>query len=57
MNIIKWICFIIVCSDTLSYILMQADKELDVGGAIGTLFGIVARVYVLYNTVTYWLLV
>lgn len=60
---LKWICFLLVCLDTLSYILEQSDKisrTLEMGGRvakfIGLLVGIAARVYVLYNTATYWLL-
>ena len=53
MNIIKWMCFIIVCSDTLNYILECAEERTSI---VGVFVGIAIRVYVLYNTATYWLL-
>jgi hypothetical protein len=56
MNIIKWMCFIVVCLDVVGYILEKADEGFDVVGLIGVLIGIAIRVYVLYNTATYWLL-
>lgn len=62
MKVLNWICFILVCLDTLSYILEQADKinntsELSsrVAKFMGLLTGIAARVYVLYNAAAYWL--
>lgn len=54
MIVLKWICFLIVCSDTVAYI-MQKSNISDIG-IIGVFIGILARVYVLYNTITYWLL-
>lgn len=53
MNIIKWMCFIIVCSDVVNYILEWYEERVNI---VGVLIGIAIRVYVLYNTATYWLL-
>lgn len=58
MKVLNWIFFILVCMDTVAYIMDKARDEKCKGFAclIGLLIGIVARVYVLYNTATYWLL-
>ena len=56
MNILKWICFLIVCLDTVSYIINQWQKADCVSRFIGLCIGIAARVYVLYGTTVYWLL-
>lgn len=55
--ILKWICFILVCLDTVSYIIEKVDKLNDYCIVIGMLLGIAARVFVLYGTLTCWLLV
>lgn len=64
MVVLKWICFIVVCLDTLSYILERHDiiksqQELStkIAKFIGLLVGIAARVYVLCGAATGWLLV
>lgn len=54
--VLKWICFILVCLDTLSYILEQASNMKSIANFIGLCIGIAARVYVLYGAATYWLL-
>lgn len=56
MIVIKWICFILVCLDTVGYILEQAEKIDGGSRLIGLLLGIAARVYVLYGAAAYWLL-
>ena len=63
MIVLKWICFILVCLDTVGYIIEQADKIRNeyessgkIGGLIGLCLGIAARVYVLYGAAAYWLL-
>lgn len=55
MIVLKWICFILVCLDTLGYIIEQSEKK-GIDYFIGLCLGIAARVYVLYGTVAYWLL-
>ena len=62
MMVLKCICFILVCLDTVSYIVEQAyriGKERDTYGKIcrflGLCVGIAARVYVLYGACVYWL--
>ena len=63
MIVLKWICFILVCLDTVSYIIEQADRmnsehkpSTKVGRLVGLCLGIAARVYVLYGAAAYWLL-
>lgn len=64
MKFLKWVCFILVCLDTLSYILHQADNiknENKTSGKVakflGLCTGIAARVFVLCGAATGWLLV
>ena len=57
MKFLKWFCFTLVCLDTVSYIVNQANKLDGVDRLIGLCLGIAARVYVLYGAVAYWLLV
>lgn len=56
MNVLKWICFILVCLDTLSYFAEKFNDVKNVATFIGLLLGTAARVFVLYNTATHWLL-
>jgi len=56
MTVLKWICFILVCLDTISYIVEQANKLDGIARLIGLLLGIAARVYVLYGAAAYWLM-
>ena len=63
MKFLKWICFILVCLDTLSYILNQADNiknenktSSKIAKFLGLCSGIAARVFVLCGTATCWLL-
>lgn len=63
MIVLKWICFILVCLDTLSYIIEKTEKMKEeykpsdrAGTFIGLCLGIAARVYVLYGAAAYWLL-
>lgn len=60
--ILKWFCFILVCLDTVAYIINGADKIKEeyktsnkIGRLVGLCAGIAARVYVLYGTGTCWL--
>lgn len=55
MIVLKWICFILVCLDTLGYIIEQSQKK-GIAHFIGLCLGIAARVYVLYGAAAYWLL-
>ena len=64
MIFLKWISFILVCLDTVSYIIGQAARieskfkvSDKIGGIIGLCLGIAARVYVLYGAGTCWLTV
>lgn len=54
--VLKWICFILVCLDVVSYIAYQVNEMDGAIRFIGLCIGLAARVYVLYNTATYWLL-
>lgn len=58
MQILKWICFIIVCLDTVSYIMEfgAGKRKGGLGSLIGMMGGIGARCFVLYGTLTCWLL-
>lgn len=58
MQIFKWICFIIVCLDTVAYIMEFGTGKRKKGFAsfVGMLGGIGARCFVLYGTLTCWLL-
>lgn len=56
MEIIKWICFILVCLDCAVGVVEKSSTIRNIGGIVGMLLGIVARVFVLYGTATCWLL-
>ena len=60
MIIIKWVCFILVCTDVIGYIVEFGNKQTrptrGVAGLIGMFIGTAARVFLLYGTATYWLL-
>lgn len=55
MIVLKWICFILVCLDTISYIVNQGKKTDCISKLIGLCLGTAARVYVLYGAAAYWL--
>ena len=57
-TILKWICFILVCTDAIAYVYSK-PKQVDgnLFKVIGMIFGILARAFVLYGTATCWLLV
>jgi hypothetical protein len=64
MKVLKWICFIICCTDIVGYIITQGkniEKEIRMSGKlarlVGLLVGVAARVFVLCGAVTNWLLV
>lgn len=57
MIVLKWICFILVCIDVVGYIIEKARDMESIASLIGLLLGIAARVFVLYGTLTCWLLV
>lgn len=57
MVVLKWICFILVCIDVVGYIIEKARDMESIASLIGLLLGIAARVFVLYGTLTCWLLV
>jgi hypothetical protein len=64
MVFLKWICFLIVCTDVIGYII---GISRDIGNCfssssrtakiIGMFIGVAARVFVLYGAATYWLLI
>lgn len=59
MQILKWICFVIVCIDVIAYILDFGNGKREINGAstiFGMLIGVAARVFVLYGAATCWLL-
>lgn len=63
MKFLKWVCFITVCFDVLSYILNTADNirnenktSSKIAKFLGLCSGIAARVFVLCGTATCWLL-
>ena len=57
MIVLKWICFIFVCINVVGYIIEKARNMESVASLIGLLLGIAIRVFVLYGTLTCWLLV
>ena len=57
MIVLKWICFILICIDVVGYIIEKARDMDSIASLIGLLLGIAARVFVLYGTLTCWLLV
>lgn len=63
MTILKWICFIIFCTDAISYIIETSDRikshtktTKQIGGLVGLFIGVAARVIVLYGAATCWLM-
>ena len=64
MTMLKWFCFILVCTDTVVYVISQIVKNKSntkmskiIWNSIGLIIGILARVFVLYGAATCWLLV
>ena len=64
MTILKWFCFILVCTDAVMYVISQIVKNKSntkmskiIGNSIGLIIGILARAFVLYGAATCWLLV
>ena len=62
MTILKWFCFILVCTDTVMYVISQIVKNKSntkmskiIGNSIGLIIGILARAFVLYGAATCWL--
>lgn len=63
MKFLKWVCFILVCTDVIGYIIGAAknmEKEIELssklGRLTGLLAGVAARVFVLYGAAAGWLL-
>lgn len=63
MKFLKWVCFILVCTDVIGYIIGAAkdmEKEAKLSGKLGRLtgllLGVAARVFVLCGAATGWLL-
>ena len=56
MVVLKWLCFILICTDVVVYIIEKSRELEGVGTLIVLLIGIAARVFVLYGTLTCWLL-
>ena len=64
MKFLKWVCFIIMCTDVIGYIISQSkniEKEIrmssKLGRLTGLLTGVAVRVFVLCGAATGWLLV
>lgn len=58
MIVLKWICFILVCLDSIAYVCDKVEvSKGDLAKVIGLILGIFARAFVLYGTATCWLLV
>ena len=57
MTFLKWFSFILVCLDTIGYIIDKTKSMKSIGNLTGFLVGIACRVFVLYGTATCWLLV
>lgn len=56
MIFLKWVCFLLVCFDVVAYVLNKSNEIDDNTELIGLLIGIAMRVFVLYGTLTCWLL-
>ena len=56
MIFLKWICFLFVCGDVLAYILERAQHIDEWEVVVGLCIGIAMRCFVLYGTLTCWLL-
>ena len=59
MVIIKWVCFILICLDVIfDYIIQKSinGNVHNIPSLIGFMVGIAARVFVLYGTLTCWVL-
>lgn len=62
LTILKWFCFIIVCTDVIGYIIETVNKPSKestaskLGNFVGLCSGIAVRVFVLYGALTCWLL-
>jgi hypothetical protein len=56
MIILKVLCFLLVCGDTVTYI-QKGFSKMDCGARLlGTAIGTAARIFVLWNTAKYWLM-
>ena len=57
MIIIKYICFIFLCLDSLNYFLenMSNDHIHQSSYFLGLILGVIGRLYALYGTYNYWL--
>ena len=56
MIILKWFSFTLIFLDFMSYIIENAREIDNIGGVLGLITGILCRSFVLYGTVTCWLL-
>lgn len=57
MIVIKWICFILLCTDVYAYVVgTVANSKNALGTGIGLTVGLMARIYALYGLVFCWLL-
>lgn len=64
MKFLKWVCFLLMCTDVIGYIIGAAkdiENEFKLSGKLGRLTGLLAgvaaRVFVLCGAATCWLLV
>ena len=56
MTVLKWFSFTLIFLDFMSYIIEKAIEIDNIGGVLGLIIGILCRSFVLYGTVTCWLL-
>lgn len=56
MIILKWFSFALIFLDFMSYIIEKGSKIYNIASLLGYITGILCRAFVLYGTVTCWLL-
>ena len=56
MTVLKWFSFALIFLDFMGYIIEKAREIDNIGGVLGLITGILCRSFVLYGTVTCWLL-
>lgn len=56
MIVFKWFCFAMIFLDVVSYIIDKVQDLRSVGSLLGLITGIFCRGFILYGTVTCWVL-
>lgn len=56
MIILKWFSFVLIFLDVIGYIIEKARETDNTAKLLGLITGILCRAFVLYGTVTCWLL-